>query len=202
MTEPIQLDLGALEDAVEDVPFLADNEDIGQCSDCGNPTYRPDGKSPTGRKLRVPKKCDACKGAKTASSGTVRRSRKPDIQDGVTELYTSIGMLAMMKDQQLGMMIIGQRRLEELAASMEGQSAPSGIADDAGKAWANVAANNPAVEKALSKMLETGIWAELINAHVPLLGLVIARKPKLGRLKTWALRRRVKRAQGSAPNEE
>lgn len=205
MTEQIELNLDAIEDAenaMEDVPFLADSEDIGTCSDCGNPTYRPDGKSPTGRKLRVPKKCDACKTTKTTTSGVVRRTRKPDIQDGVTELYTSLGMLAMMKDQQLGMLIIGQRRLEELAASMEGQSAPNGIADDAGKAWANVAANNPAVAKALEKMLETGIWAELINAHVPLLGLVIARKPKLGRLKTWALRRRVKRASGGETNAE
>jgi len=154
-----------------------DPEDTGTCASCGSPTYRPPGQSPTGRKLRIPKYCESCKPSKSAAKpGATRRRRGVDIEGGMTELYTSVGLILATRDPELGTMIVGPQRMKTILEAGTGEYS---LAVDAGRAWANVAANNPAVANVLEKMLATGVWAELGNAHVPLVALAVQRKPKL-----------------------
>jgi hypothetical protein len=94
----------------------------------------------------------------------------------MTELYTSLGLLIATRDPELGTMIVGPQRLKALIDANSGEFS---VATDAGKAWASVAANNPAVAGVLEKMLATGVWAELGNAHIPLVALAVQRKPTL-----------------------
>lgn len=174
------------------------SEDIGECTTCGKPTHRPAGISPTGRKLRIPKYCSECKTTpvrKTSSGKAVRRARSTvDIEEGMTGVYTTIGLLALAKDQELGVAIIGQKRLQEMMES--GEEAPdTSVATAAGKAWSQVAAANPKVNEALTKMLQTTVWSDVLAAHMPLVGLAVQRKPKsLGRLKARLMRRRIRKA--------
>lgn len=167
--------------------------DVGQCKECGIPVRRPNGESPTGRKLRIPKFCDDCKAAPKAASGTVtrrRRSTNPDIAKGMTELYSTVGLLILPKDPQLGMMIVGEKRLQELMGQQDGP-APS-IAEAAGNAWAHVAANNPMVADLLGPMLKTSVWAELMAAHLPVVGYAMS-KPRTGRVKNFMTKLRIRR---------
>lgn len=177
---------------VEDIPpaLQIAEADRGTCSSCGNPTYRPEGKTPTGRKPRIPKYCETCKTVKGPSKGTAGRTRKRstvDIQAGMTELYTTLGLMVAVKDPELGTLIVGQRRLKKM---LETPAEDFSIAEDAGKAWGDVAAVHPNVEQTLQRMLATGVWAELANAHAPLAALAIQRKPRLlTRLRGWFGRR-------------
>lgn len=179
------------------------SEDIGQCTTCGKPVHRPAGASPTGRKLRIPKYCSDCKTTpvrKTSSGKAVRRSRSNvDIAEGVAGIYTSIGLVAFAKgDKELGLTIIGQKRLQEMMSSAEDDPDVS-VATSAGEAWAKVAAANPKVNDFITKLLETSVWTDIATAHMPLGMLMIQRKPKsLGRIRAWVLRRRVRKAGGNA----
>lgn len=154
--------------------------DIGQCQSCGLTVRRPAGKTPGGRQKRIPKYCDDCKNiAKTSGNSPSPRRRKssnPDIQQGMTDIYTTIGMLIFPKDPDLGMAIIGEQRLAELMGKGTGP-APS-VAEAAGAAWAHVAASNPAVAAIIEPMLKTSVWAELLNAHTPIVARVLAKLPK------------------------
>jgi hypothetical protein len=151
------------------------NDDVGECATCGNPVYRPPGNSPTGRKKRIPKYCDEHKSV-AKSSGTVvrrRKSRDVDIAEGMTGLYTAFGLMVLPKDPELGAMIVGETKLLEI---MNGPKGPApGIAEVAGKAWADVAAQNPAIAAFLAPLLKTSLWSELIGAHIPI-GVHVAQK--------------------------
>lgn len=177
------------------------SEDIGACNTCGKTVHRPAGQSPTGRKLRIPKYCDDCKSTpvrKTTSGKAVRRSRSSvDIEEGMAGIYTTIGLIALAKDQELGLTIIGQKRLTEMLSSGE-ENPDTSVATAAGRAWAQVAATNPKVHDTLTKMLATSVWSDVLAAHMPLVGLAVQRKPKsLGRVKAYFLRRRMNKARGS-----
>lgn len=176
-----------------DVPpaLHIDDADRGTCSACGDSTYRPEGTTPSGRRLRIPKYCETCKTAKTPTKGTATRTRRRpavDVEAGMTEFYTTLGLLVAMKDPQAGTMIVGERRMQQLVEGAADRD--YSMADDAGKAWANVAASHPAWDKALRQFLATGVWAELANAHAPAVALVIRRRPRfLLRVRQWFARR-------------
>lgn len=174
------------------------SEDVGACTTCGTAVHRPAGTSPTGRKLRIPKYCADCKTTpvrKTSSGKAVRRSRSTvDIEEGMTGIYTTIGLIALAKDQELGVTIIGQKRLAEMMQAGE-ENPDTSVASAAGRAWAGVAAANPKVHDTLTKMLATSVWTEILAAHMPLVGLAVQRKPNsLGKIKARIMRRRLRKA--------
>lgn len=156
-----------------------DNSNVGECKSCGVPVFRPVGQSPTGRKLRIPKYCDGCKKSKPtqASPGRRRKSTNPDIEEGMTALYTSLGFLLLPVDQALGVSIIGEERLTSMLGQAQGPQ-PS-VAEACGKAWAHVAASNPKVADVLGPLVKTTVWSELWMAHTPIAGHVIAKRPKI-----------------------
>jgi len=102
------------------------------------------------------------------------------------ELYVGLGMLIMLKDQELGLMIVGQKRLEEMMAQ-QGDGQMPALADTAPKAWADLAEQNRPVHDGLSKLLQTSAWAEVFNAHLPLFMLLFMRSK--GKFKMTFLKR-------------
>lgn len=104
-----------------------------------------------------------------------RSPSRKDLEEGTRELYESFGLIVYMRDPEAGALIIGNKRLAELA---EAEATSDGIAGAAAKAWAKVAQHNDAVESLLSKTLSTGDWSEVITAHLPILMLAVKRNPE------------------------
>ena len=172
----VDIDYDALPPALDAIPV---NDNVGSCATCGRDVYRPDGQTTTGRKKRIPKYCNECKTDRKPTATVARRSgSKVDIAAGMTGLYEAIGMAVFTKDPELGVMIIGVDRLNEIA----GQTASAqSVAQAAGSAWAHVAANNPAVAAFLQPILNTSVWTDLAVAHAPVVGHVVIK----GKAKGW-----------------
>lgn len=110
-------------------------------------------------------------------SGGRRSAPKVDIQAGITEMHVSVGMLALLRgDVEMATLLIGEKRLKQMMA--EAQETPQlGVADAAGDAWAKIAAQSPAWEQFFTKVLQTGVWAEVMNAYLPLAMMTLKRRP-------------------------
>ena len=67
----------------------------------------------------------------------------------LTDLYTSIGTMLVPFDQPCGMAIVNS-------------------ANDCAKALENLARENPAVRRALLRLVETSVWGQVIAAHAPI----------------------------------
>lgn len=135
----------------------------------------------------------------TARGGRVA-SRK-DLEDGVREMYESVGLVALMRgDEEAARMIIGNKRFEEM---VNAEPTNDGLAGAAAKAWAKLAQHNQTVETALGKTLSTGDWAEVMGAHLPLLVLTVKRRPQavasIGQTVLGGLRRRFRQGRPTAP---
>jgi hypothetical protein len=134
------------------------------------------------------------------------RGPQLNIEDGMRELYVGLGMLLMIRDPELGIMVVGEKRfMEMMQAQKDGEPTP--LADTAPKAWSDLAEQNRTVHDALSKILTTSAWAEVMNAHLPLFLLLWQRaKPKiklgsaLGRLRLFRRKNRSAPTSGSPPN--
>ncbi len=132
------------------------------------------------------------------------RGSQVNIEEGMQELYVGLGMLIMLRDPELGMLIVGEERLK--AMQEQGAQGFVPLADSAPKAWSDLAEQNRPVHDGLTKILQGSAWAEVMNAHMPLFMLVWMRsrgKIKLTFLKRLRLFRR-KNGQtpksGSPPN--
>lgn len=205
-------DIGPAETAVippdifDDLPpalaASVDDDDIGQCNNCGIPVRRPTGNSPTGRKKRIPKYCNDCKSAVKSGVNSAaprrRKSSNPDIAEGITNFHVMIGMAIMTKDPELGLKFVGEERLKEMLGQAEGP-VPS-IADAAGAAWAHVATSNQAVADFLTPLVKTSVWTEVASAYSPAVGHVLMKKPRPKFLTKLSLWRRSKR-KAVEPNE-
>jgi len=185
----VPIDFDALPPALE---IDTSNPDVGSCKTCGTTVHRPPGMSPTGRKLRIPRYCDECKKSPVQKEKRTRRSSNPDIAAGMTDLYTMVGMFILPKDPQLGIAIVGEQRLAQILGQQDGPS--QSIAEACGAAWAHVAASNPAVAEFIAPMLKTSVWAELATAHAPVVGHVLAKKPRVKWLQKLKLGRRARAA--------
>lgn len=150
-----------------------DSADTGTCAECGKPTFRPPGITPKGRRKRIPKYCADHTARPTSNAPSPSRRSKHkgnvDIADGMTEMYATIGMFALAKDQTLGSMLLGGTRIQRLMEQDPAEMPMTGIADDAGAAWGKIAEQYPGIERYLGGMLQTSAFAELLGAHAPLL---------------------------------
>lgn len=170
----------------------------GTCKGCGGAVYE---RTPTGRWKR---KCAACDSTGAPSHRAKGRGKaQADIREGVENMHLAFGMLALARDQELGMLIIGPKKLRQMMAEGRDGEDPPGIAEEAAEAWTELAAQNESVHALLSKTLVGGSWAKLANAYFPLVALAFKRNPpKLGRIKRFFLRRRLNgpRGNGQPPN--
>jgi len=67
----------------------------------------------------------------------------------LTDLYTSVGTMLIPFDQPCGMAIVN-------------------CAEDCARALENLARENPAVRRALLRLVETSVWGQVIAAHAPI----------------------------------
>lgn len=123
-----------------------------------------------------------------------------NIEEGMTGLYETVGLLALMRgDQEAALVIIGEERLREIMSAEE--VAAPGIAKEAGAAWSRLAQKNRSVHNTLTKLLEGSLFAEVLQAHAPLIALVIRRKPiKISALRKFRFFRRFNLNGKASPN--
>jgi hypothetical protein len=115
-----------------------------------------------------------------------------DIAAGMQEMYDSVGFIALMRgDVELAQLMIGPERLQEMIDAASTGPMGASVSQAAGTAWAKIASQSDGWNTALTKLLETGVWAEVLNAHLPLLMLTVKRKPKMRLFRKFFMRRRV-----------
>jgi len=126
------------------------------------------------------------------------RGSQVNIEEGMQELYVGIGMLIMLRDPELGIMIVGEERLR--AMQEQGAEGLPPLADSAPKAWSDLAEQNRPVHDGLTKLLQGSAWAEVMNAHLPLFMLLWMRSK--GKIKFTFLKRfrLFRRKNGQTPN--
>jgi len=154
----------------------AASEDIGQCATCGKPTYRPPGATPTGRRKRIPKHCTDCGGQPASGKGETR-VRKPNLAQGIEDFHNTLGGVCLMRgDLELAAVFMGPEKVQAILSGEHPQDF-EGIAKPAGRAWANIASNVPAVNKGWQAVLTTSMWGDLVSVYAPALMVVGKRKP-------------------------
>lgn len=60
-------------------------------------------------------------------------------------------------------------------------------ASELGKAWEDLAAQNPAVRRALLSILQTSVWGALIGAHIPVLMIAVQEGQQIATAKREAV---------------
>ena len=106
---------------------------------------------------RPPVRCTEHKKGKASSSSGRQSVSKQRIQEGMTELYVTLGVVVSG-----GGNLVSSNQLQ-LDGMLIGQSA-----NKLGAAWADLAEKDPKVKKALTKLLSSGGWSMVIAAHAPL----------------------------------
>lgn len=123
------------------------------------PDKLPDAKPAPAKKASTPRTTS------TRTTSTRRRRSTVDIRGGMEALYGNIGLgVGLIPSPK----IAGQQmtQAQAVGATILEQAGP------AAEAWAQLAAESPAVKAQLEKLLTASAWSAVVGAHLPIAAAV------------------------------